>query len=66
MSKPPLPPRKRRLAPQTSARRPASGIAVAGKEFGQAVKEKGWKGAPKVAWHALLHGVDVEDVGELA
>jgi hypothetical protein len=42
------------------------GIAVAGREFGQAVKERGWKGAPKVAWHALRHGVDVEDVGEPA
>jgi hypothetical protein len=37
------------------------GLALAGTEFAQAVKAKGWKGAPKVAWHALLHGTDVED-----
>ena len=37
------------------------GLALAGSEFAQAVKEKGWKGAPKVAWHALLHGSDIED-----
>ena len=39
------------------------GIAVAGREFGAAVKAKGWKGAPNVAWRALLHGVDVEEAG---
>ena len=38
------------------------GIAIAGTEFGQAVKANGWKGAPKVAWHAFLHGRDVGDV----
>ena len=38
------------------------GLALAGTEFAQAVKEKGWKGAPKVAWHSLIHGTDVEDV----
>jgi hypothetical protein len=38
------------------------GIALAGSEFAQAVKAEGWKGAPKVAWRALLHGSDVEDV----
>jgi hypothetical protein len=32
------------------------GLALAGAEFAGAVKECGWKGAPKVAWHALLHG----------
>ena len=32
------------------------GIALAGTEFGRAVKEKGWRRAPGVAWHALLHG----------
>jgi hypothetical protein len=37
------------------------GLALAGSEFAQAVKEKGWKGAPKVAWRALLHGSDIED-----
>jgi hypothetical protein len=39
------------------------GIALAGGEFATAVKAKGWKGAPKVAWHALLHGSDVEVAG---
>lgn len=38
------------------------GLALAGSEFAQAVKTKGWKGAPRVAWHALLHGSDVETV----
>ena len=38
------------------------GLALAGSEFAQAVKAKGWKGAPRVAWHALLHGSDVEAV----
>jgi hypothetical protein len=38
------------------------GLALAGTEFGQAVKEHGWKGAPKVAWKALLHGSDVDEV----
>ena len=37
------------------------GLALAGTEFAQAVKAKGWKGAPKVAWHSLLHGSDIED-----
>jgi hypothetical protein len=37
------------------------GLALAGTEFAQAVKVVGWKGAPKVAWHALLHGSDIED-----
>ena len=37
------------------------GLALAGTEFAQAVKTSGWKGAPKVAWHALIHGTDVED-----
>lgn len=39
------------------------GIALAGSEFALAVKAKGWKGAPKVAWHALRHGSDVEVAG---
>src|SRR4051812_36973808 len=30
-----------------------AGIAIAGAEFGQAVKQRGWKGAPSVAWRAL-------------
>jgi hypothetical protein len=38
------------------------GLALAGTEFAQAVKAKGWKRAPSVAWHALLHGRDVEAV----
>jgi hypothetical protein len=38
------------------------GLALAGTEFAQAVKTKGWKGAPKVAWRALIHGRDVEAV----
>ena len=36
------------------------GIALAGTEFGQAVKTNGWKRAPGIAWHALIHGQDVE------
>jgi hypothetical protein len=36
------------------------GIALAGTEFGQAVKAHGWKGAPGVAWQALLHGGAIE------
>ena len=38
------------------------GIALAGTEFGQAVKTNGWKRAPSIAWHALVHGKDVEAV----
>ncbi len=37
-----------------------TGLALAGTEFAQAVKETGWKRAPAVAWHALVHGQDVE------
>jgi hypothetical protein len=33
-----------------------TGLALAGTEFAQAVKERGWKNAPKVAWRTLLHG----------
>jgi hypothetical protein len=36
------------------------GIAIAGTEFAQAVKAHGWKGAPGVAWRALLHGSAIE------
>ena len=39
-----------------------AGLALAGTEFAQAVKQKGWRGAPRVAWSALKHGKDVEDV----
>jgi hypothetical protein len=40
-----------------------AGIALAGTEFAQAVKQRGWRGAPRVAWSALLHGRDVDDLG---
>ena len=36
------------------------GIALAGSEFATAVKAKGWKRAPGVAWNALVHGRSVE------
>ena len=36
-----------------------AGLALAGTEFAQAVKEHGWRGAPNVAWRALLHGSSV-------
>jgi hypothetical protein len=39
-----------------------AGLALAGTQFAQAVKESGWKHAPAVAWHALLHGQDVATV----
>jgi hypothetical protein len=39
-----------------------AGIALAGTEFAQAVKQRGWRGAPRVAWSALLHGQDVDDL----
>ena len=32
-----------------------TGLAIAGTEFAQAVKDKGWKGAPAVAWRSLVH-----------
>ena len=32
------------------------GLALAGSEFGRAVKARGWRGAPSVAWQAFLHG----------
>jgi hypothetical protein len=35
------------------------GIALAGSEFAVAVKEHGWKGAPRVAWRALRTGETV-------
>jgi hypothetical protein len=37
------------------------GIAVAGAEFGRAVKAQGWKRAPSVAWQALRDGDPVRD-----
>jgi hypothetical protein len=39
-----------------------TGIALAGTEFAQAVKQRGWRGAPRVAWSALKHGQDVDDL----
>jgi hypothetical protein len=37
-----------------------TGLALAGTEFAQAVKDKGWKGAPAVAWSSLVHGKRIE------
>ena len=37
-----------------------TGLAIAGTEFAQAVKDKGWKGAPAVAWRSLAHGRGIE------
>jgi hypothetical protein len=42
-----------------------AGIALAGSEFGQAVKTSGWKRAPGIAWRALIHGSDVEDLEDV-
>ena len=36
-----------------------AGLALAGTEFSRAVKARGWKGAPAVAWRAFRHGSDV-------
>ncbi len=36
-----------------------TGLAIAGTEFAQAVKDRGWKGAPAIAWRSLLHGEGV-------
>ena len=38
-----------------------AGLALAGTQFAQAVKQQGWKHAPGVAWHALVHGTDVAE-----
>jgi hypothetical protein len=35
-----------------------AGIALAGGVFAAAVKAKGWRGAPAVAWHSFVHGTD--------
>jgi hypothetical protein len=35
------------------------GVALAGSEFGQAVKANGWRGAPRTAWNAFVHGQSV-------
>jgi hypothetical protein len=37
-----------------------SGLAIAGTEFAQAVKDGGWKGAPAIAWNTMVHGKDIE------
>jgi hypothetical protein len=37
-----------------------TGLAIAGTEFAQAVKDKGWKGAPAVARRPLVHGQGIE------
>lgn len=39
-----------------------AGLAIAGTEFAQAVKENGWKGAPSLVWRAMLHGKSVDSV----
>jgi len=36
------------------------GIALAGTAFAAAVKSKGWRGAPRVAWDSLLHGASID------
>lgn len=38
------------------------GLAIAGSEFAQAIKDRGWRGAPAVAWQAMLRGKDIEAV----
>ena len=37
-----------------------TGLAIAGTEFAQAVRDRGWKGAPAVAWRSLVHGRGIE------
>ncbi len=37
-----------------------TGLAIAGTQFAQAVKDRGWKGAPVVAWHAMVQGQSIE------
>ena len=41
-----------------------AGLSIGGAEFARAIKAKGWRGAPRVAWHAMLHGKDVDEVAE--
>jgi len=36
-----------------------TGLAIAGTEFAQAVKDGGWRGAPSLAWRAMVHGEDI-------
>ena len=37
-----------------------TGLAIAGTEFAQAVRDRGWKGAPAVALRSLVHGRGIE------
>ncbi len=41
-----------------------TGLGVAGSEFARAVKDKGWKGAPSIAWNSLLHGSNVKAIDQ--
>ena len=36
-----------------------TGLGLAGSELAQAVKQSSWRHAPKIMWHAFLHGTDV-------
>ena len=36
-------------------------IGVAGPEFARAVKAKGWKGAPGIAWRAFVNGTSIPE-----
>lgn len=37
-----------------------AGLAIAGSEFGRAIKGRGWRGALSTVWQSLLHGKSVE------
>ena len=39
-----------------------AGLAIAGTEFARAAKECGWKRTPAVAWHAIVHGQDIDPI----
>jgi len=39
-----------------------TGLALAGTEFAKAVKEGGWRGAPIVAWRAMIRGEGIDPV----
>ncbi|MGP8063362.1 MAG: hypothetical protein ACLP5O_12515 [Acidimicrobiales bacterium] len=41
-----------------------TGLAVAGTEFAKAVKDGGWRGAPAIAWHAMIRGKGIEAIGQ--
>jgi hypothetical protein len=36
------------------------GLALSWTEFARAVKDRGWRGAPAVAWRAMLRGKNVD------